>query len=61
MEKALKSALKVIEGENGRLRRGSLIYPISALEKQEVADMETAKGEGEEAEEGRRAIDLEEE
>lgn len=31
MEKeALKSALRVVEGENGRLRRGNLIYPIVA-------------------------------
>ena len=34
MEKeALKSALRVIEGENVRLRRGSLIYPIAVSEK----------------------------
>jgi len=52
MEKeALKSALKVIEGENGRLRRGSLIYPIVEPERKSGVDEE-------EDGERRNAIDL---
>jgi hypothetical protein len=55
MEKeALKSALKVIEGENGRLRRGSLIYPIVEPERKSVM----YAGVDEEDGERRNAIDL---
>ena len=56
MEKeALKSALKVIENENGRLRRGSLIYPDvrKEIEGRRGIDLgEVGQGEG-----GRNAID----
>jgi hypothetical protein len=56
MEKeALKSALKVIEGENGRLRRGSLIYPIVEPERKSVM---YAGVDEEEDGERRNAIDL---
>ena len=55
MEKeALKSALRVVEGENGRMRRGSLIYPIMKEE-----SVEEVGGVNEEEDEC-RAVDLDE-
>jgi hypothetical protein len=56
MEKeALKSALRVVEGENGRMRRGSLIYPIMKEE-----TVEEVGGLKDEEEDECRAVDLDE-